>query len=331
MSDEERFQAFRTHGLKVELAKLQKDLADFRVNFDNWFSETSLYEGGKIDIALNKLRENGHIFEEEGATWLRSTTFGDDKDRVLIKSDGSFTYLLPDIAYHENKLARGFDQLINIWGADHHGYIPRMKAAFEALGYNREKLEVSVIQMVQLYKDGEKMKMSKRTGKAVTMRELVEEVGLDAVRYFFGMRSGDSHMDFDLDLAVSQSNENPVYYAQYAHARICSILRSAETQGMKASTDSLDVLQSEKELDLLKKIGDFPQVVADAAKLRAPHRVATYIQELAATFHSFYNADKVLNADNMPLSEARLALVTSARQTIANALKLIGVSAPEKM
>ena len=331
MSDEERFQAFRTHGLKVELAKLQKDLADFRVNFDNWFSETSLYEGGKIDIALNKLRGNGHIFEEEGATWLRSTTFGDDKDRVLIKSDGSFTYLLPDIAYHENKLARGFDQLINIWGADHHGYIPRMKAAFEALGYNREKLEVSVIQMVQLYKDGEKMKMSKRTGKAVTMRELVEEVGLDAVRYFFGMRSGDSHMDFDLDLAVSQSNENPVYYAQYAHARICSILRSAETQGMKASTDSLDVLQSEKELDLLKKIGDFPQVVADAAKLRAPHRVATYIQELAATFHSFYNADKVLNADNMPLSEARLALVTSARQTIANALKLIGVSAPEKM
>ncbi|MEK4523267.1 arginine--tRNA ligase [Psychrobacillus sp. FSL W7-1493] len=331
MSDEERFQAFRTHGLKVELAKLQKDLADFRVNFDNWFSETSLYEGGKIDIALNKLRENGHIFEEEGATWLRSTTFGDDKDRVLIKSDGSFTYLLPDIAYHENKLARGFDQLINIWGADHHGYIPRMKAAFEALGYEREKLEVSVIQMVQLYKDGEKMKMSKRTGKAVTMRELVEEVGLDAVRYFFGMRSGDSHMDFDLDLAVSQSNENPVYYAQYAHARICSILRSAETQGMKATTDSLDLLQSEKELDLLKKIGDFPQVVADAAKLRAPHRVATYIQELAATFHSFYNADKVLNADNMPLSEARLALVTSARQTIANSLKLIGVSAPEKM
>lgn len=331
MSDEERFQAFRTHGLKVELAKLQKDLADFRVSFDNWFSETSLYEGGKIDIALNKLRENGHIFEEEGATWLRSTTFGDDKDRVLIKSDGSFTYLLPDIAYHENKLARGFDQLINIWGADHHGYIPRMKAAFEALGYEREKLEVSVIQMVQLYKDGEKMKMSKRTGKAVTMRELVEEVGLDAVRYFFGMRSGDSHMDFDLDLAVSQSNENPVYYAQYAHARICSILRSAETQGMKASTDSLDLLQSEKELDLLKKIGDFPQVVADAAKLRAPHRVATYIQELAATFHSFYNADKVLNADNIPLSEARLALVTSARQTIANALKLIGVSAPEKM
>ncbi|KQL37002.1 arginine--tRNA ligase [Psychrobacillus sp. FJAT-21963] len=331
MSDEERYKAFRAHGLKVELAKLQKDLADFRVGFDNWYSETSLYETGKIDVALDKLKANGHIFEEEGATWFRSTTFGDDKDRVLIKSDGSFTYLLPDIAYHEDKLVRGFDQLINIWGADHHGYIPRMKAAIEALGYEREKLEVSVIQMVQLYKDGEKMKMSKRTGKAVTMRELVEEVGLDAVRYFFGMRSGDSHMDFDLDLAVSQSNENPVYYAQYAHARICSILRSAETQEMNASTDSLELLQSEKELDLLKKIGDFPQVVADAAKLRAPHRVATYIQELAATFHSFYNADKVLDAENMALSEARLALVTSARQTISNALRLIGVAAPEKM
>ncbi|QFF97895.1 arginine--tRNA ligase [Psychrobacillus glaciei] len=331
MSDEDRYKAFRAHGLKVELAKLQKDLADFRVGFDNWFSETSLYQGGKIDVALDKLKANGHIFEEEGATWFRSTTFGDDKDRVLIKSDGSFTYLLPDIAYHEDKLVRGFDQLINIWGADHHGYIPRMKAAIEALGYEREKLEVSVIQMVQLYKDGEKMKMSKRTGKAVTMRELVEEVGLDAVRYFFGMRSGDSHMDFDLDLAVSQSNENPVYYAQYAHARICSILRAAETQGLKASTDSLELLQSEKELDLLKKIGDFPQVVADAAKLRAPHRVATYIQELATAFHSFYNADKVLNAENVAQTEARLALVTSARQTIANALRLIGVTAPEKM
>ncbi|GGA21687.1 arginine--tRNA ligase [Psychrobacillus lasiicapitis] len=331
MSDEERYKAFRAHGLKVELAKLQKDLSDFRVGFDNWFSETSLYTDGKIEVALDKLKANGHIFEEEGATWFRSTTFGDDKDRVLIKSDGSFTYLLPDIAYHEDKLVRGFDQLINIWGADHHGYIPRMKAAIEALGYEREKLEVSVIQMVQLYKDGEKMKMSKRTGKAVTMRELVEEVGLDAVRYFFGMRSGDSHMDFDLDLAVSQSNENPVYYAQYAHARICSILRAAETQQLKASTDSLDLLQSEKELDLLKKIGDFPQVVADAAKLRAPHRVATYIQELAATFHSFYNADKVLDAENVALTGARLALVTSARQTIANALRLIGVAAPEKM
>ena len=330
-SAEERFAFFRAHGLKVELAKLQQDLADFRVNFDEWYSETSLYENGMIEVALDKLRANGHVFEEEGATWFRSTTFGDDKDRVLIKNDGSFTYLTPDIAYHEDKIARGFEKLINIWGADHHGYIPRMKAAIQALGNGDDTLEVSVIQMVQLYKDGEKMKMSKRTGKAVTMRELVEEVGLDAVRYFFAMRSGDSHMDFDLDLAVSQSNENPVYYAQYAHARISSILRSAAEQGFSASEDHLNLLQAEKEIDVLKKMGDFPQVVADAAKIRSPHRVATYIQELAATFHSFYNAEKVLDPTNEDMTRARLALITAVRTTIANALRLIGVSAPEKM
>ena len=331
LTHEERFEEFRKHGLKVELAKLQQDLEDFRVSFDVWYPESSLYENGKIDKALNKLRENGHVFEEEGATWFRSTTFGDDKDRVLIKNDGSYTYLMPDIAYHEDKIQRGFQKLINVWGADHHGYIPRMKAAIEALGYDRETLEVSIIQMVQLYKDGEKMKMSKRTGKAVTMRELVELVGLDAVRYFFAMRSGDSHMDFDLDLAVSQSNENPVYYSQYAHARICSILRQADEQGFTASMENLDLLTSEKEFDVLKKIGDFPQVIADAAKLRAPHRVTTYIQELASQFHSFYNANKVLDAANEDLTRARIALITAVKTTLANALKTVGVNAPEKM
>ena len=329
--DEERYAFFRQYGLDHELEKLKTDLANFRVSFDVWFSETSLYKNGKIDVALDKLRANGHVFEEDGATWFRSTTFGDDKDRVLIKNDGTYTYLTPDIAYHEDKLFRGFDKLINIWGADHHGYIPRMKAAIEALGYGNDTLEVSVVQMVQLYKDGEKFKMSKRTGKAVTLRELVEEVGLDAVRYFFAMRSGDSQMDFDLDLAISQSNENPVYYAQYAHARISSILRQADENGMAASVDNVSLLQAEKELELLKKIGDFPQVISDAARIRSPHRVATYIQELAATFHSFYNAEKVLDPDNRELSEARLALITITRTTIANALKLIGVSAPEKM
>ncbi|MFD1032939.1 arginine--tRNA ligase [Metaplanococcus flavidus] len=331
MSHEERYAEFRKHGLKVELAKLQKDLADFRVEFDVWFSETSLYEKGEIQIALDKLRANGHLFEEGGATWFRSTTFGDDKDRVLIKNDGTFTYLLPDIAYHDDKLSRGFEKLINIWGADHHGYISRMKAAIEALGYDRDTLEVSIIQMVQLYKDGEKMKMSKRTGKAVTMRELVDLVGLDAVRYFFAMRSGDSHMDFDLDLAVSQSNENPVYYSQYAHARICSILRQAEEQGFTASTEHLDLLSHEKEIDVLKKIGDFPQVIADAAKQRAPHRVTTYIQDLASQFHSFYNANKVLDPSNEDMTRARLALITAVKTTLANALKTVGVQAPEKM
>ncbi|WP_019412798.1 arginine--tRNA ligase [Paenisporosarcina sp. TG20] len=330
-NEEERFAHFRSYGLQIELGKLQQDLADFRVNFDEWFSETSLYENGKIDVALNKLRTNGHVFVEDGATWFRSTTFGDDKDRVLIKNDGTFTYLTPDIAYHGDKIARGFEKLINIWGADHHGYIPRMKAAIQALGNPEDMLEVSVIQMVQLYKDGEKMKMSKRTGKAVTMRELVEEVGLDAVRYFFAMRSGDSHMDFDLDLAVSQSNENPVYYAQYAHARISSILRAAQEQGFTASDEHLVLLQAEKEIDVLKKMGDFPQVVAEAAKHRSPHRVATYIQELATTFHSFYNAEKVLDPTNEDMTRARIALITAVRTTIANALRLIGVSAPEKM
>ncbi|PID15197.1 arginine--tRNA ligase [Sporosarcina sp. P34] len=329
--EEERLAFFREHGLNIELDKLKKDLTDFRVHFDNWFSETSLYNNGKIEIALQKLRENGHVYEEDGATWFRSTTFGDDKDRVLIKQDGSFTYLTPDIAYHQDKLSRGFDKLINIWGADHHGYIPRMKAAIQALGYDRDTLEVEVAQMVQLYKDGEKFKMSKRTGKAVTLRELVEEVGLDAVRYFFAMRSGDAQMDFDLDLAVSKSNENPVYYAQYAHARICSILRQAKEQNVEASTKNVTLLQDEKELELLKKLGDFPKLVSDSARMRAPHRVTTYIQELAATFHSFYNANKVLDPENKDLSEARLALITATKTTIANALKLVGVEAPERM
>ncbi|WP_050180434.1 arginine--tRNA ligase [Domibacillus robiginosus] len=332
MPEEERYKSFRAHGLKLELAKLQKDLADFRVNFDVWFSETSLYENGKIDKALQALDQNGHTFEEDGALWFRSTAFGDDKDRVLRKQDGSYTYLTPDIAYHRDKFERGFDKVINIWGADHHGYIPRMKAAVEALGMKPEQLEVEVIQMVQLYKDGEKMKMSKRTGKAVTMRELVEEVGLDAVRYFFAMRSGDTHMDFDLDLAVSQSNENPVYYSQYAYTRISSILRQAAEQGLTASAEAnVSLLTSEKEVDLLKKLGDFPQVVAEAAEKRIPHRITNYVHDLAAGFHSFYGAHKVVDKENEEASKARLALVHAVQITLRNALKLIGVSAPEKM
>ncbi|MGM0853808.1 MAG: arginine--tRNA ligase [Bacillota bacterium] len=332
VSDEERYKFFREYGLKIEMAKLQKDLEMFRVPFNVWYSETSLYENGKIDAALKTLKDNGHVYEEDGATWFRSTELGDDKDRVLIKNDGTYTYLTPDISYHQDKFERGHDVLINIWGADHHGYIPRMKAAIEALGFEREKLEVEVIQLVHLYKNGEKMKMSKRTGKAVTLRELVEEVGLDAVRYFFAMRSADTHMDFDLDLAVSQSNENPVYYAQYAHARICSILRQAEEQGL-ASEDLIDLklIGTEKEVDLLKKLGEFPQMVADAAEKRTPHRVANYINDLASAFHSFYNANKVLDEENRELTTARLALVKVVRVTLQNALALIGVAAPEKM
>lgn len=329
--EKERFDFFREYGLKYEMAKLKQDLEDFRVPFDVWYSETSLYHNGKIDTALQALKDNGHIYEEEGATWFRSTTFGDDKDRVLIKNDGSYTYLTPDIAYHKDKLERGFEKLINIWGADHHGYIPRMKAAIQALGYDRDALEVEIIQLVHLYKNGEKMKMSKRTGKAVTMRDLVEEVGLDATRYFFAMRSADTHLDFDLDLAVSQSNENPVYYAQYAHARISSILRQGEEQGMSAEAADYSLISAEKEIDVLKKIGEFPQAVGEAAQKRMPHRITNYIYELASSFHSFYNAEKVLDAENPERTKARLALIKAVQTTLKNSLKLIGVSAPEKM
>jgi arginyl-tRNA synthetase len=332
VDEKERFDFFREYGLKYEMEKLKQDLENFRVSFDVWYSETSLYHNGKIDNALKTLRENGHIYEEDGATWLRTTPMGDDKDRVMIKQDGSYTYLTPDIAYHKDKLERGFEKLINIWGADHHGYIPRMKAAIQALGYNADTLEVEIIQLVHLYKNGEKMKMSKRTGKAVTMRELVEEVGLDAVRYFFAMRSADTHLDFDLDLAVSQSNENPVYYAQYAHARICSILRQGEEQGLKYDTNAdFSLAASEKEIELLKKLGEFPQAVAEAAQKRMPHRITNYIFETASTFHSFYNAEKVLDPENPEKTKARLSLVKAVQITLKNALALIGVSAPEKM
>lgn len=332
VDEQERFEYFREYGLKYEMAKLQKDLEDFRVSFDVWYSETSLYKNGKIDEALKVLRESGYIYDEDGATWLRSTDFGDDKDRVLIKQDGSYTYLTPDIAYHKDKLDRGFEKLINIWGADHHGYIPRMKAAIQSLGYAADALEVEIIQLVHLYKNGEKMKMSKRTGKAVTMRDLVDEVGLDATRYFFAMRSSDTHMDFDLDLAVSESNENPVYYAQYAHARICSILRSGEEQGIKVDKNAdFSLIGAEKEIELLKKLGEFPQAVGEAALKRVPHRVTNYIMELASTFHSFYNAEKVLDSEQPERTKARLALIKTVQITLRNALALIGVSAPEKM
>ena len=332
VDEKERYDFFREYGLKCEMEKLKTDLENFRVGFDVWYSETSLYQNGKIDEALDVLKERGHVYEEDGATWFRSTELGDDKDRVLIKQDGSYTYLTPDIAYHRNKLERGFDTLINIWGADHHGYIPRMKAAIEALGYNREQLEVEIIQLVHLFKDGEKMKMSKRTGKAVTMRDLIEMVGLDATRYFFAMRSADTHMDFDLDLAVSKSNDNPVYYSQYAHARISSILRQGVEQGISyEGTTDFSTLSTEKEFELLKKLGEFPQAIAEAAEKRMPHRMTNYIFDLASTFHSFYNADKVLDVEKMDRSKARLALVKSVQITLRNALALIGVSAPEKM
>ncbi|WP_226581488.1 arginine--tRNA ligase [Halobacillus litoralis] len=331
VAEEERLQFFREYGLKFLLDKIKTDLEEFRVPFDEWFSETSLYQDDQITDALQVLKDKGYVFEKDDATWFETTKFDDDKDRVLIKNDGTYTYLTPDIAYHKNKLDRGFDTLINIWGADHHGYIPRMKAAIQALGYEKDTLEVEIIQMVNLFQDGEKVKMSKRTGKAVTLRELMEEVGIDAMRYFFSMRSSDSHLDFDMDLARSESNENPVYYVQYAHARICTMLKQAEEKGlMKESYDGTH-LTAEKEEDLLKRLGEFPQIVADAAEKRTPHRITQYAFDLASNLHSFYNAEKVLDEANPERTAARVALMKAVRTTLNNALRLIGVSAPNQM
>ncbi|MFC0471668.1 arginine--tRNA ligase [Halalkalibacter kiskunsagensis] len=332
VTEKERHDFLRQYGLEKELEKIKFDLKEYRVEFDNWFSETSLYETEKVTETLNLLNEKGETYEEDGATWFRSTTYGDDKDRVLIKNDGSYTYLTPDIAYHQDKMNRGFEKLINIWGADHHGYIPRMKAAIQALGYAPEQLDVEIIQMVSLFQGGEKVKMSKRTGKAVTLRDLMEEVGIDATRYFFAMRSADTQLDFDMDLAVSKSNENPVYYVQYAHARVCSMLRQGTEQGLTfdESTD-LSVLASEKAYELLKAIGDFPAAVAEAAEKQIPHRITNYVHDLASTLHSFYNAERVIDPEQKAASSARLALMKATQVTIKNALALVGVEAPEKM
>ncbi|HLS65556.1 MAG TPA: arginine--tRNA ligase [Pseudogracilibacillus sp.] len=332
VAEDERLRYFREYGLEYELGKIKTDLDAFGVFFDRWFSEMSLYDSGKIDDTLAILKEKGYIYEKDDATWFKSTEFGDDKDRVLIKSDGTYTYLTPDIAYHRDKLLRGYDEIINVWGADHHGYIARMNAAIQALGYAEEVFHVCIMQLVNLYEDGERVRMSKRTGKAVALRELMEEVGTDAVRYFFTMRSNDSQLDFDISLAKSQSNENPVYYVQYAHARICTMLAQAEKQGFSLDTPfDATLLQSEREQDLLKQLAAFPQVIIEAADRKAPHRLTQYVHDLAASLHSFYNAEKVINEDNEPLTHARMALMRAVQLTLQNALNIIGVEAPEKM
>lgn len=332
MAEDERLAIFRRFGLEQELAKIKADLNRFRVRFDVWFSETSLYEAKDVEKALDALKKREMLYEKDGATWLKSTAYGDDKDRVLVKSDGSYTYLTPDIAYHKNKFGRGFDRVINVWGADHHGYIPRLKAAMEALGYRSEQLQVVITQMVRLYQNGEEVKMSKRTGKAVTLEELMDEVGVDATRYFFVMRSPDTHLDFDLDLAVAKSNENPVFYVQYAHARIQSVLRQAREKGIDTSLDrsALSQLTNEREREMLMRLGEFPQEIAAAAEALAPHRVVNYLYDLATELHSYYNAERILT-DDRELSRARVNLLKAVATVIKNGLKLVGVTAPDKM
>ncbi len=331
LEEAERISKFRDLGVEYEMRKLKGDLAEFRINFDNWFSETALYESGEIDEAMTKMKDNGYIFEAEGATWLRTTDFKDDKDRVLVKGDGTLTYLMPDIAYHYDKVERGFDKLINLFGADHHGYINRLKASLGALGENPDKLEIQIMQLVRLIENGEEVKMSKRTGKAVTLRDLIDMIGVDAARYFMIMRSTDTHFDFDLDLARSESSDNPVYYAQYAHARICSILRQAKEQGFEIDTENpVDIIENEQALELLKKVLEFPNIVKGAAESRATQRIPNYIHDLAASFHKFYNAEKVLG-ENADKTRAYILMIEAVRQTLENALRLIDVSAPEKM
>ena len=333
MSEEERLQEFRTIALKEKLAALKEDLEAFNVTYDHWFSEQTLHDANAIKSACDLLTERGYLYEQDGALWLKATEYGDDKDRVVIRDNGIPTYFAADIAYHRDKYARGFDRVINLWGADHHGYIARMKAAVGALGYHPDQLEVLILQMVSLYRNGELVKMSKRTGQSVTLNELIEEVGTDAARFFFVMRSIDSQLDFDLTLATEKSNENPVYYIQYAHARICSIMRQLEEAGitvMPATEAKLNTLVETSELELIKKLGEYPEMIAGAAKERAVHRVAHYVHDLAGLFHSFYNQCRILGVDS-DLQQARIALVKTVGHVIRHALSILGVSAPERM
>ncbi len=319
---------FKKEGIRLELEKLKRDLKNFRVEFDVFTSEQSIRDAGLVEKAVETLDKLGYVYEKDGALWFETTKFGDDKDRVLRKNDGSYTYLVPDIAYHITKLDRGFEKMVDFLGADHHGYIPRLKASIEALGRDADTLEVDIIQMVRLVDNGEEVKMSKRLGNAITLRELCEDVGVDAARYFFVQRALDTHFDFDVNLAKKQTNENPVFYAQYAHARICSILRSST---IDEKAENYDLLTHEKELELLKYIHEFTNVVADAAKHRAPNKMCNYIQKLAALFHSFYGACKVIDNEHPQRSAQRLDLLRACQVTLRNALWLIGVKAPEKM
>lgn len=333
VSEGERREAMVGYSLAEKIGAIKSTLKEFGVEYDVWFSEQSLHQSGAVANAIDRLRQRGHLYDHEDAVWFRATDFGVEKDEVLVRSNGVPTYFAADIAYHMNKFERGFQRVINIWGADHHGHIPRMKGAVAALGYDPDALQIIIMQLVRLYKNGVIVRMSKRTGQFVTLEELMEEVGRDAARYFFVMRSPDSHLEFDLDLAKARTNENPVYYIQYAHARICSILRQLEDQGRELpepSRANLSLLAEEPEIILARKLADFPEEVAASARDMAPHRIARYIHEVAGLLHSYYNAHRVIS-DREDLTDARLVLVMATRLVIRNGLKLLGLSAPERM
>ena len=311
---------------------IRNDLAAFGVEFDRWFSERSLSDDGLIEQAITRLQENGHIYVDGGALWFRSTDFGDEKDRVVKRDNGQTTYFASDIAYHMNKFDRGFGKVINIWGADHHGYIARVKASLSALGYEADDLEIQLVQFANLFENGEKISMSTRSGEFVTLRQLREDVGQDAARFFYVMRKAEQHMDFDLDLAREQSNDNPVYYLQYAHARICSLWRQCEEKGFSPALPQAQLgrLDNSHEEAVIKQLSLFPDRVESAARRREPHQVVNYLRELATLFHSWYNAHQFI-VDDSELRDARMALATATGQVLRNGLQLMGVSAPEKM
>ena len=328
--DEDRLEKLTQLGLKEKLEAIEKDLKNFGVEYDRWYSEKTLHESGKIEESIELLKEKGLINEKDQALWLKTTEFGEEKDEVVIRSNGVPTYFAADIAYHRDKFERGFDLLINIWGADHHGHVARMKNAMGAVGYDPENLQVIIMQLVRLFSGGEIIRMSKRTGQYITLNELVEEVGRDAARYFFSMRSPDSHLDFDLDLAKEESSDNPVYYVQYGHARIASILKASGKEDFTVKEENLALLETEEEKALLRKLADFPDEVAQSAKNMEPHRLAVYAHDLAGLFHSFYNSCKVIGSQE-DLMEARLALSYASKITLKNILTILGVNAPERM
>ena len=327
VDNKENFEALTNIGMKEELDKIKKDLHFFRVDFDVYTSERDIRKNNHVQEVLENLYSK-YTYVEDGATFLKTSDFIDDKDRAVVKSDGSYTYLMPDIAYHLNKLSRHYDLLIDVLGADHHGYINRMKSALMMQGYSKDVLEVELVQVVRLIKDGEEVRMSKRTGTGISLRELCEEVGVDAVRYFFVSRAGTSHLDFDLNLATEQSSSNPVFYAQYAYARLSKVLSLAEDIELDISGKNLN---KQQEIDLLKCLIDFPNVVKTSAKMRAPHAIATYIQRLASLIHSFYTECRVINRDDIKVTQSRLALAKASAIVMRNALNIIGVSAPTKM
>lgn len=321
------FDFLKAYGMKKELDKIKRDLALFRVNFDLYSFETDVRKDNHVQYVLDNLYGK-YKYELDGATFLRTTDFLDDKDRAVVKSDGSYTYLMPDIAYHLIKLSRGYDLLIDVLGADHHGYINRMKSALMMQGYSKDTLEVELVQMVRLIKDGVEVKMSKRTGAGISLRELCEEVGVDATRYFFVSKAQSSHLDFNINLALERSSSNPVYYAQYAHARLCKVLENASDIEID---ESASLLKENSETELLKCLNEFPKLVETSATKREPHLIATYTQKLASLIHAFYTECRVINRDDLKVTASRLALVKASRIVMKNALELIGVSAPTSM